>query len=166
MILVKCLYAVNYPCKAKKCSNCFLLDDCRNIEFREKKENTVLISHVIKSKWVLKEENCQIYCYLEANCVSYNYGPAEDELYLCELSDKNHLQVPSDELEERHGFLYRPVAPVSKLKQRCPRSIYHKRVLHVYYLLSIVNSNSNNFRSNSNQDLFKVMSLEARESGS
>ena len=107
-----------------KCRNCFLLDDCRNIEFREKTENMVLISHVIKSERVLKEENCQLYCYLEANCVSYNYGPAEDELYLCELSDKNPLQVPSDELEERHGFIYRPVTPVSKLKQRCQRSIY------------------------------------------
>ena len=58
--------------------------------------------------------------------MSYNYGPAEDELNLCELSDKNHLQVPSDELEERQGFIYRPVTPVSKLKQRCPRLMYHK----------------------------------------
>ena len=97
----------------------------------------------------------------------------EDELYLCELSDKNHLQVSSDELEERHGFIYKPVTPVSKLKQRCPRSIYHKPVLYVYYLLSIVNSNSNNFRSisnnfrsNSNQNLFEFMTLEAREPGS
>ena len=98
----------------------------------------VLISHVIKSKRVLNEENCQIYCYLEANCVSYNYGPAEAELYLCELSDKNHLQVSSDELEERHGFIYRPVTPISKLKQRCQRSIYHKPVLHAYYILLIV----------------------------
>ena len=130
----------------------------------------VLISHVIKSEWVLKEKNCQIYCYLEANCVSYNYGPAEAELYLCELSDKNHLQVSSDQLEERQGFMYRPITPVSKLKQRYQRSIYSKPVLHVYYLLSIVNSksnsyrsNSNNFRSNSNQNLFKVMTLEAHE---
>ena len=70
--------------------------------------------------------------------MSYNYGPAEAELYLCELSDKNHLQVSSDELKERHGFIYRPVTPVSKLKQRCQRSIYHKPVLHAYYILLIV----------------------------
>ena len=96
--------------------------------------------------------------------MSYNYGPAEAELYLCELSDKNHLQVSSDELEERHGFIYRPVTPVSKLKQRCQRSIYHKPVLHAYYLLLIVKVIvievivNNNFRINSNQNLFKVMS--------
>ena len=98
----------------------------------------VLISHVFESKRVLTEDNCKIYCYLEASCVSYNYGPAEDELYLCELNDKNHLQVPSDELEARHGFIYRPVTPVSKLNQRSAKSIYHKRVLYVYYFLSIV----------------------------
>lgn len=78
----------------------------------------VLSSHVIKSDRVLNEEICKINCYLEANCASYNYGPVEDELYLCELSDKNHLQVPSDELEARYGFMYRPVIPLSKLKQR------------------------------------------------
>ena len=110
----------------------------------------VLSSHVIKSKRVLNEGNCQIYCYLEANCVSYNYGPAEDELYLCELSDKNHLQIPSVELEARHGFIYRPVTPVSKLKKWCPRSINHKRALHAYYLSSIVKSKSKNYRGNSN----------------
>ena len=87
----------------------------------------VLSSHVIKSKLVLNEEICKINCYLEANCVSYNYGPEEDELYLCELSEKNHLQVLSDELEARHGFIYRPVSPVSRLKQRW-WSIYKKRV--------------------------------------
>lgn len=134
----------------------------------------VLSSHVTKSMRVLNEENCEINCYLEANCVSYNYGPAEDELYLCELSDKNHLQVPSDELEARRGFIYRPVTPVSRLKQRCEGSIYQKRVLYVYYLLS--NSNSNKFRSNGNNfssnsnNLFKVVTLEVishfREPGS
>ena len=104
--------------------------------------------------------------------MSYNYGPAEDELYLCEVSDKSHLQVSSDELEERHGFIYRPVTPVSKLKQRCQRSIYHKPVLHAYYLLLIVKVIvievivNNNFRINRNQNLFKVMTLEAREPGS
>jgi len=72
-------------------------------------KDIVLNSHVIKSSRVLSEENCEINCYLEANCVSYNYGPAEDDLHLCELSDKNHLQVSSDDLEGRQGFIYRPV---------------------------------------------------------
>ena len=78
----------------------------------------VLSSHVIKSERVLNVGKCEINCYLEPNCASYNYGPEENGLYLCELSDKNHLQVPSNELEARHGFTYRPVIPVSRLKQR------------------------------------------------
>ena len=78
----------------------------------------VLSSHVIKSKRVPHEDICQIHCYLEASCASYNYGPEEGELHLCELSDKNHFQDPSNELEARHGFMYRPVIPVSRLKQR------------------------------------------------
>jgi len=82
-------------------------------------ENVVLSSHVIKNSRVLNEENCRINCFLEANCVSYNYGSAEDELNVCELSDKNHLQVPADDFEARQGFIYRPVTPVRKLKLLC-----------------------------------------------
>lgn len=51
----------------------------------------VFILYVIESKWVFKEENCQLNCYLEVCCVFYNYGLVEDEFYLCEFSDKNYL---------------------------------------------------------------------------
>lgn len=77
-----------------------------------------LTKHVIKSDRVFDEEICRINCYVEPNCASYNYGPVDNELYLCELNDKNHLQVPSDELEARDGFIYRLVFPVSKLKHK------------------------------------------------
>ena len=77
-------------------------------------ENKALINHVIKSDRVGNEHMCRIKCYMEPNCVSYNYGPLNDESFLCELNDKSHLQVSSNELDARGGFIYRPIFKVSK----------------------------------------------------
>ena len=47
--------------------------------------------------------------------MSYNYGPLSDGLFMCELSDKSHLQASSNELETRDGFIYRPIIMVTKI---------------------------------------------------
>ncbi|XP_078372759.1 uncharacterized protein LOC144656412 [Oculina patagonica] len=84
-------------------------DDCRIIHFREERKNTILTNHAIKSDQVTNQEMCKINCYMETKCVSYNYGPLEDGSLLCEINDKNHLQVPSSEIIARSGFIYSPV---------------------------------------------------------
>lgn len=92
----------------------FTVDDCQQIEFRAAVENKVLRNHIIKSSQVTNEEICKINCYLEPSCVSYNYGPHNDGLFRCELSDKIHLQASTNELETRSGFIYRQILTVSK----------------------------------------------------
>ena len=92
----------------------FLQDDCRQIEFREQTENKALSNHVIISHHVVNEEMCRINCYLEPNCVSYNYGPENDGLFLCELNDMCHLQALSNELKDKDGFLYSPIYKVDR----------------------------------------------------
>lgn len=86
-----------------------LLDDCRIIQFREEMENMVLTNHVIRSDRVTDQEICKLKCYLEPKCVSYNYGPLMDGSLLCELNDRNHVQVPSDEFKAKDGFIYSPI---------------------------------------------------------
>ena len=68
-----------------------------------------LIKHVIKSEQVVDKDVCEMKCYLEPNCVSYNYGPLGNGNFLCELSDKTHLQVPSDDLEAKDDYIYKPI---------------------------------------------------------
>lgn len=75
----------------------------------------MLMNHVIKTDFVTHQGMCEISCYLEPNCVSYNYGQLNDGLFLCELSDTNHLQASPNELAARDGFIYRPVVMVSKM---------------------------------------------------
>ena len=49
---------------------------------------------------------CEIQCFIEIKCESYNFGPNEDGDYLCELSDSDDVRDPHD-LRARQDFLYR-----------------------------------------------------------
>lgn len=84
----------------------FSLDDCRSIQFMQQLENTALNNHVIRRDRVGNKDLCQLNCYLEPNCVSYNYGPSGDGTFMCELSDHSHQGVSSSDLTERDGFTY------------------------------------------------------------
>ena len=72
----------------------FLLDGCRTIQFRKHQNNVVLTKHVIRSEEAVDKVVCELKCFFEPNCVSYNHGPLGDGNFLCELNDKTHLQVP------------------------------------------------------------------------
>lgn len=53
-----------------------------------------------------REDVCQIRCFLEPNCLSYNVGPLGNiDKYLCEISDSNDILHPGD-LVQRLGFTY------------------------------------------------------------
>ena len=45
--------------------------------------------------------------------MSYNFGPLNDGLFRCELSDVSHLQASLSELEAKEGFIYSPIRMVS-----------------------------------------------------
>ena len=65
------------------------------------------------SEQVFDRDICELKCYQEPNCVSYNYGPSGDGKLVCELSNKTHLQVPSDDLQMKDDFIYRQITDVS-----------------------------------------------------
>ena len=75
-------------------------------------KNKALRNHVIKSFQEIEEGICELQCYLEPNCVSYNYGPS-----LCELNDMTHLQAQSSDMEERDGCIYRLISHVSNTRR-------------------------------------------------
>lgn len=53
-----------------------------------------------------REDVCQIRCFLEPNCLSYNVGLLGNiDKYLCEISDSNDILHPGD-LVQRLGFTY------------------------------------------------------------
>lgn len=65
-----------------------------------------LDGHVIKTLQVKKQEQCELRCFHESECVSYNMGPSLVNGYTCELSNSDHVRHP-DALVPRPGYIYR-----------------------------------------------------------
>ena len=59
---------------------------------------------MIKKVEVAKEENCQIQCFIEHRCVSFNLGQNNGR-YICELSDSDQTLHPGDMIQ-RNGYSY------------------------------------------------------------
>ncbi|XP_015764736.1 PREDICTED: uncharacterized protein LOC107343668 [Acropora digitifera] len=94
----------------KKCSNKFDYE-CRQIEFGDALRNSRLSTdHVIRVYLVQNEPSCRVKCFLEPDCVAYNYGKDYEGNLQCELCNKSHLQLPSNHVMITPGFIFRPVA--------------------------------------------------------
>ncbi|CAH3027684.1 unnamed protein product, partial [Porites evermanni] len=78
-------------------------ENCRTVEFQEERKNEVLINHV-SHRYYVDNDICQINCYREPGCVSYNHGTLGDGTFLCELNDKDHTQASSNEMVARYGI--------------------------------------------------------------
>lgn len=92
------------------------LDACRVLKFTKAEEGRYLEHHVIQSILVDDNDFCQMKCYVEQTCSSYNLGSLESgDKFVCELSDSDHYQHPGD-LVFKKGFSYHP-AVVSILFQ-------------------------------------------------
>ena len=75
---------------------------CRKTEFNHHLKDRALRGHVFKAIFVEEEELCRLNCYLENNCISYNFVKNKN---FCELSDSDHWQHPED-LQLMNGFIY------------------------------------------------------------
>ena len=53
-----------------------------------------------------RQDICNVKCFIEPNCLSYNVGPLdENHQYLCEINDSDEVLHPGD-LVRRSGFAY------------------------------------------------------------
>ncbi|KAJ7328155.1 hypothetical protein OS493_025567 [Desmophyllum pertusum] len=73
--------------------------------FADAVPNKALINHVISTPTVTSEEGCNIQCFIEIACESYNFGPKEGGGHVCELSDSDAIRDPLDWITKQ-GFLY------------------------------------------------------------
>ncbi|KAJ7360315.1 hypothetical protein OS493_016946 [Desmophyllum pertusum] len=85
-------------------------DTCRILEFIEPEAGSYLEHHVIQNTSVDNNGQCEINCYVEKLCFSFNLGmPESGDKLICELSDSDHYQHPGD-LVSKKGFSYHPTA--------------------------------------------------------
>ena len=83
---------------------------CRALDFLFCEPNKALPGHVINTIRMLApgHEECQLQCFLDGRCVSYNLGPVQGEIRSCELSDTDHVMFP-DDVKSFPGSEYCPV---------------------------------------------------------
>ena len=85
-----------------------LADCCRILLFREIYPDSAFNKSIINNLTVDGEDQCQLSCYLQTGCKSYNLGPVSEQgKRVCELSS-SHYESQVSHLESRPGFIYRP----------------------------------------------------------
>ena len=84
-------------------------DECRAILFKPVIKDKYLLNHIIKSVPVESELGCELICYENPDCVSYNYEPVLSEIPSCDLNNSTHLQVTSVNFITKNGFSYRGI---------------------------------------------------------
>ncbi|CAH3157139.1 unnamed protein product, partial [Pocillopora meandrina] len=64
-------------------------ETCRIIQFVRKINEKALEGHTITTINSNKVDFCETQCFLNHDCVSYNFGPSEDndDTYVCELNN-------------------------------------------------------------------------------
>ncbi|XP_058970039.2 epidermal growth factor-like protein 6 [Pocillopora verrucosa] len=86
-------------------------EHCRVLFFEAASfSDKVLNKSIIKNLTVKDEQLCQLRCFVEKTCKSYNLGPPDsggEGKRVCELSSSHHVLHP-DYLVSKSGFTYRP----------------------------------------------------------
>lgn len=85
---------------------CFDVGFCRILEFTPPLDGHALVNHVIRTISLDRQDACRVACYLDNDCLSYNFGRRPDGDYICQLSDSDHYQHPYD-LKKSSDFIYR-----------------------------------------------------------
>lgn len=107
------------------------LDACRVLKFAAPEEDRYLEHHVIQSILVDDNDFCQLKCYVEPRCLSYNLGTmASVDKFVCELSDSDHNEHPEN-LVFKKGFSYHPTVVSMPLKytNQLDREKFEERVI-------------------------------------
>ena len=86
---------------------------CRNLRFNiDPIHGYRLKNHVIRTIEIINEDICQLQCYLEPNCVSYNFNKEEEinGKHKCDLNNATYEHDNSEhsgDLEKNENYVYR-----------------------------------------------------------
>ena len=96
-----------------------------------------LEGHVLKNITVEREGSCEIHCYREHNCQSYNVIPLlPAEGWLCQLNNADEQQHPGS-LKSKTGYKYR----ATKVMNFTPTSVSFSLVILSCVLLATCHLN-------------------------
>ena len=122
----------------------FVSDLCRQIEFDHSFDGKRLKNHVIRTAEVQSERSCRTLCYMEPNCVSYNFNKV---IRKCELNNST-LREGEENMESNPGYAYcgAKVCKVLQIMKLCKKTkcyLFGSKIVCRY-----CNYGSNTFWSN------------------
>ena len=68
-----------------------------------------LVNHIIETKYVKDLDHCELFCYMNDNCVSANFKKDPEYgviAHVCELNNATHLEYDTDLITDA-AFYYR-----------------------------------------------------------
>ncbi len=80
-------------------------ENCRQVEINPAVEDHTIVGHVFKSMLIQDSSACEVNCFIEDECVSFNVKPLQDGKYFCELSNSSDAVHPED-LKDEQGTVY------------------------------------------------------------
>jgi len=103
------------------CPNLPFSGHCRNLRFTSAPIHGYrLNNHVIRTIGVMNEDFCELQCYMEPNCVSYNFDEKEDTngQNKCDLNNATyeHDNEHSGDLAKNENYVYRGAEVSMKFK--------------------------------------------------
>ena len=81
---------------------CFLSGECHQLEFNHIFDGKRLKNHVIRTVDVTGERSCRTLCYMEPNCVSYNFNKVTRK---CELNNSTLKEVEENMQESNPNYI-------------------------------------------------------------
>ncbi|KAK3737227.1 hypothetical protein QZH41_010858, partial [Actinostola sp. cb2023] len=85
---------------------------CKDLIYLDCIKDNYFPGHVIKNFTITSSiaglKMCQIKCYLEDHCVSYNLGPVQGQSRTCELNTADNLTYPA-KVVPKEGYEYCPI---------------------------------------------------------
>ncbi|EDO36833.1 predicted protein [Nematostella vectensis] len=81
----------------------YVVRGCKIVPWFPELNGTWLQNHIIQNLTTPTSNQCQVKCFANDSCRSYNFC---QELELCQLSNSDHVEHPDDKVP-RKGFVYR-----------------------------------------------------------
>ncbi|XP_068696923.1 hemicentin-1-like isoform X2 [Montipora foliosa] len=90
------------------------------LEFNDLVTNRILVRHVIKTMTIPSPDVCEVNCFVEAGCVSFNVVLLNDGSLECQLSDSDHRGHSNDMIYQAEATYTSVVNPCSSDPSPCP----------------------------------------------
>ena len=101
----------------------FISDICRQIEFDHSFDGKCLKNHMIRTVDVTGERSCRTLCYMEPNCVSYNFNKVKRK---CELNNSTSREG-EENMESNSSYIYcgAKVCKVLQIMELCKKTKFY-----------------------------------------